>query len=124
LNAKGRRAVDRVAEQIAEKVDELLGRPSAAPPAKAEEEKKQVATCACGSGIPVQELQVGDQTVTFLALPLIFKKFKDDGKLPEDGMAAELMRMIEIYTPIPEVQKERYTQAVMRAYADFCEEQT
>ena len=123
LNAEGRRAVERVAEQVAEKVGELLGK-RAGKPAVETEQPQKVATCACGSGIPVQQLQVGDQDVTFLALPLIFKKFKDDGKLPEDGTAAELMRMVEIYNPIPEVQEERYTQAVMRAYADFYEEQT
>ena len=125
LNAEGRHAVERVADQIAEKVDNLLGKPAGKPASKpSAKTDQQVATCACGSGIPVQKLQVGDETVTFLALPLIFEKFKDDGKPPRDGTAAELMRMVEIYNPIPEVQEERYTQAVMRAYTDFYEEQT
>ena len=38
------------------------------------------ATCSCGSGIPVQNIHVNGQTVTLIALPLIFQHFYEAGK--------------------------------------------
>jgi uncharacterized metal-binding protein len=129
LNEAGRQAVDAVAERVAQTVDELLGlrwdrrrgEPiEAAQPA--EESESKVALCSCGSGIPVQKVQVNGQEVTFIALPLIFEQFHEAGKSPDDGMAAELMQTIKIYNPISEEQEAAYADAIMREYAAFCEE--
>ena len=75
LNAAGKQAVEATASRIAESVDELLGKawdrragafveldavlpmPAEAPSAG------KTATCSCGSGIPVQTVQVNGQEV-------------------------------------------------------------
>jgi len=129
LSEAGMQAVDVVAEQVAQQVDELLGvkwdRKQGQPSKEAqpaEELEAKIATCSCGSGIPIQKVRVDSQEVTFIALPLIFEQFHDAGKLPGDGTTAELMQTVKIYNPIPDGQEAAYTQAVMREYAAFCQE--
>jgi uncharacterized metal-binding protein len=129
LNEAGKPAVDIVAGQVAQKVDELLGvkwdrkqGQVADTSQPAEESEAKVATCSCGSGIPIQKVQVDGQEVTFIALPLVFEQFHDAGKLPGDGTTAELMQTVKIYNPIPDGQEAAYTEAVMREYAAFCQE--
>jgi len=129
LSETGMQAVDVVAEQVAQQVDELLGvtwdRKQGQPSKEAqpaEESEAKIATCSCGSGIPIQKVRVDSQEVTFIALPLIFEQFRDAGKLSGDGATAELMETVKVYNPIPDGQEAAYTQAVMREYAAFCQE--
>jgi uncharacterized metal-binding protein len=136
LSLKGMEAVDAVAERIALTVDELLGvkwdrrrgRPIEDERTEAVEEREETeakeATCACGSGIPVQEVWVDGKAVTFIALPLIFERFRQDGRPPEEGITEELMETVKIYTPIAEGEEEAYKEAVMREYALFCGEES
>lgn len=123
LNAAGLQAVEAVAEQIAQGVDELLGLKWDRRRGQSAAEEPQVATCECGSGIPVQRLQVDGQEVTLIALPLIFEQFYEASKAPGDGTVAELMQAVKIYNPIPQEQEILYTEAVMRAYRAFWEGQ-
>ena len=129
LSEAGMQAVDVVAEQVTQQVDELLGvkwdrkqgqSSKEAQPAEVSEAK--IATCSCGSGIPIQKVQVDGQEVTFIALPLIFEQFRDAGKLPGDGTTAELMETVKVYNPIPDGQEAAYAQAVTREYTTFCQE--
>jgi len=129
LSDAGKQAVDVVADQVAQQVDELLGvqwdRKQGQPSKEAqpaEESEAKIATCSCGSGIPIQKVQVDGQEVTFIALPLIFEQFREAGKLPGDGTAAELMQAVKVYNQIPDGQEAAYTEAVMREYAAFCQE--
>jgi len=123
LNGAGMRAVDAVADRVAQTVDELLGfkwdRRRGQPSEEGSEAK--VATCECGSGIPIQKVQVGGQEVTLIALPLIFEQFYQAGKMPGDGTTAELMQTVKIYNLIPDGQEAAYTEAVRREYAVSCE---
>ena len=130
LNEAGMQAVDVVAEQVVQQVDELLGvkwdrkqGQTSEEAQPAEELEAKIATCSCGSGIPIQQVQVDGQEVTFIALPLIFAQFHDAGKLPGDGTTTELMKTVKIYNPIPDGQEAAYAQAVMREYAAFCQEE-
>jgi uncharacterized metal-binding protein len=131
LSDAGKQAVDVVADQVAQQVDELLAirwdrKQGQAQPSKvtesSEDSEPKLATCSCGSGIPIQKVQVDGQEVTFIALPLIFAQFRDAGKLPGDGTAAELIETVKVYNPIPDGQQAAYAQAVMREYAAFCQE--
>jgi uncharacterized metal-binding protein len=141
LSAGGLEAVDVVAERIAETVDDLLGvkwdRGQGKPvegieqagraegaEQTGEESKAKVAMCACGSGIPVQRVHVNGNEVTFIALPLIFVRFYEQGKPPEGSTAKELMETVKIYTPIPQGEEEAYAEAVMREYARYCAEES
>ncbi len=78
------------------------------------------ATCACGSGIPVQNILIDGQTVAFLALPLILKQFRDAGKAPDDITARELLDAAKIYTPVPDGAGDAYAAAILRVYAALC----
>jgi hypothetical protein len=131
LSEAGRQAVDVVAGEIAQKVDELLGlkwdrQHGQAQPSESSEPSQgsepKIATCSCDSGIPIQKVQVNGQEVMLVALPLIFAQFRDAGKLPDDGTAVELMQTVRIYNSIPDGQEAAYTEAVMREYAVFCQE--
>jgi uncharacterized metal-binding protein len=130
LNAAGYRALETVAGQIAQTVDELLdlkwdrrrGQTSQVSQTS-EVSEAAVAACACGSGIPVQKVQVNGQAVTLIALPAIFDQFHAAGKPPEDGTVAELMQTVKLYNPIPKDQEANYAEVILRAYRAFYEEQ-
>jgi uncharacterized metal-binding protein len=131
LNAAGRQAVDVAAERAAEQVDELLERrwsrrtgtfaEEPTPPAEAAE--PAAATCACGSGLPVQTVVVDGQTVTLAGLPLILAQFHDSGKTPSDNTTRELLEMVKIYNPLPPGDDEAYTAMLAREYTIFCSRQ-
>ncbi len=127
LNKAGVLAVDVTAEHMARAVDELLGKQwsrrtgSFIEPETATEPQGVIeATCACGSGIPVQEVLVEGQNITLIALPVIFQQFHQAGKLPSDETANELFEMVKIYNPIPEGTDKSYTDILLREYSDFC----
>lgn len=136
LNQAGFQAVDLTADRIADLVDELLDRrwnrragefiEIGTETTVVPEETKQ-ATCSCGSGIPVQEIQVDRQSVTLVALPLIFAKLHSDGKKPSNGtgdfVAQELLELVKIYNPIPDEADEIYTKALLGAYQLYYQKQ-
>jgi hypothetical protein len=130
LSEAGSDAVDGVAERIAQAVDDLLGiawnrrrgRRVGASGTGEEASEAKVATCSCGSGIPVQKVKVDDQEVTLVALPLIFEKLYEQGKRPSDGTRTELIKAVKIYNSIPKEEESAYAEAVAQEYVAFCEE--
>jgi len=135
LNPAGLRAVDVTAERMAALVDELLGKhwdrregafvepQEAAISLGDAEETEKVATCACGSGIPIQEVRIEGQVVTLIALPLIFEQFRQAGKPPSGTTARELLDTVKLYNPVPEGADEQYKTVLMREYAAFYEKE-
>jgi uncharacterized metal-binding protein len=132
LNPAGEAAVNATAERLAETVDELLGQrwsrsaskfiaATDIPLAGNQPAQEPIeATCSCGSGIPIRKLVIEGQSVTLIALPLIFENFRQQGKLAGNGTERELMDMVKIYNPIPPESEAAYTAALIREYADFC----
>ena len=125
LNETGRKAAEITAERVAGLVDQLLGKPAGRPAevSEPEEEEAVVATCECGSGIPVQKVAVNGRVVTLIALPAIFEQFHQSGKAPGDGTAHELLEVVKIYNPIPDDEEEAYREALSREYAAFYDKQ-
>ncbi len=131
LNDAGQQAVEATAERVADLVDMLLGKtagqraevPAESVEVSEPEEEVVVATCACGSGIPIQEVAVDGRVVTLTALPLIFQQFHQAGKMPGEETARELLEVVKIYNPIPGDAEEPYTRALLREYAAFSEKQ-
>jgi uncharacterized metal-binding protein len=126
LNASGQQAVDVTAGQVAGLVDELLqkhwDRTTGAVEkiaASKVQEPVQV-NCSCSSGIPVQDVVVNGQTVTMIALPLIFQQFRDSGKSASPDTTRELLETVKIYNPIPSGEDEAYAALLAREYAAFC----
>jgi len=132
LNGAGQKAVDATAERMADLVDELLGK-SAGRPADGvtgpievlgpEEGEAVVATCSCGSGIPVQKVTVDGREVTLIALPAIFQQLHQAGKQPSEQTVDELLELVKIYNPVPREEEVVYREALLREYAAFYEKQ-
>jgi hypothetical protein len=124
LNEAGRQAVGWTAEHAARLVDELLDRQWDRRAGEFVEEQKPAesieATCACGSGIPVQTVTIDGQAVTLIALPAIFQQFSEQGKTPGDAVTRELLDMVKIYNAVPAEQDAAYRAMLEREYTAYC----
>jgi len=83
------------------------------------ETEPEGATCACGSGIPVQNVIIANKTVTIIGLPLIFQQFYEAGKTPTEANVDELMDTIKVYNPISDAEGADYREGIRRAYSDY-----
>jgi len=125
LDAAGQAVAQAVANALAQEVDRLLGHKQPAdieveaegPGSEVEPEGLVVATCACGSGIPVAQLQVNGHQVEALALPAILDQFREMGKLANNATAGELMDAVKLYNHVPDDEAAAWHEAVLREYA-------
>lgn len=127
LNEDGHRVVEATVERAANLVDELLGRKwdrragEFVGETKVEETAEPVgATCSCGSGIPVQKVNVDGQIVTLIALPTIFQQFREAGKLPGGSVTRELLETVKVYNLVPLEQEASYLARLEQEYRVFC----
>lgn len=125
LNDDGLRAVEATAERTALLVDRLLqkrwsrrtGAHAKDEVVTAEEETPQDAACACGSGAPVQTIQLGGEAVTLVALPLLLERFLQARRPPSPQTMSALMDDLRIYNPIPEETEAAICDVLAREYA-------
>jgi uncharacterized metal-binding protein len=132
LDDAGMKVVDITAKRIAELVDELMDERWSRREGKfvqdtmisvVEPEQLQesvVAACACGSGIPVQKININGKTVSIIALPLIFQQLREAGKAPDTTLAEGLLDTVKIYNTIPDGAEDDYASALLREYAAYC----
>jgi hypothetical protein len=133
LNPAGLQAVDAAAERMTALVDEILGKHwdrSAGSfvelqmvASQSPEESEKQATCSCGSGIPIQKVQINGQEVSLIALPLIFEQLRAAGKQPSETSARELLEMVRIYNPVPKDKEMQYQAVLLQEYTSFCEKE-
>jgi uncharacterized metal-binding protein len=133
LNAAGVQAVEVTAAEITNMVDELLGKKwdrragnfletqESSMDSKPREDG--VGLCACGSGIPVQRLQVDGKEVSLVGLPLIFAQFREAGKAPCQASAIELLEMVRVYNPLPDGMDVKYRAALLHEYEIYCQKE-
>ena len=128
LNGTGRQAVDAVAEAVAPLVDNLLGVKWGRRTGRAATEEPEAvpeaveAACACGSGIPVLTMNVGDRRETLIAVPAIFDQFYQQGKRPDtSGVEADLLEMARLYNTIDEAAAPGYRAALLREFEIHCQ---
>ncbi len=128
LNAAGEKAVDVIAERLAGLVDEVLGKAGrtqadveVASQTRAEEQHE--VTCACGSGVAVTRLTINGQAVELVALPLIFRHFRETGRGQGEDAKRDLFEAVKIYNAVPVEGEVSYREAVLKAYAAFCEKE-
>jgi hypothetical protein len=126
LNENGRELVNLTADRTAHLVDELLGKQwdrragEVVGETPAVEEGEPVeASCSCGSGIPVQKVNIDGQVVTLIALPAIFQQFHEQGKAPGGGVTRELLDMVKIYNPVSAEEEVIYLNVLEREYTAF-----
>jgi uncharacterized metal-binding protein len=130
LNEAGLQAVEATAHHMAFMVDDLLGKHWSRRQGEFLEDEKQTesaessktATCACGSGIPVQKVAISGVEVTLIALPALFQQYHEAGKLPTDETASALLEQVKIYNPVPNESEIDYIEMLQREYGAFYNE--
>ena len=127
LNPAGRQAVELTAQRLVALVDQTLGKDGgsassgeAAAPQPAEEHRE--AACSCGSGVAVTKLIVNGQSVELVALPLIFRHFRQTGRGQDEQSQRDLFETVKIYNSVPAEAEAGYREAVRREYAAFCQQ--
>jgi hypothetical protein len=111
-----------LADAVDEKVIALLSS-SARSPAGSEKFPPSTAssTCACGSGLPVMNLIIGNETLTLQAIPAIFAMFYDEGKRPAaPGIGEELLAAVKIYNTVPEANSVTLREALLKEFLAYC----
>ncbi|WP_075064469.1 putative zinc-binding protein [Ornatilinea apprima] len=130
LNEAGVQLTEVVAEKIAAQVDDLLGKAwsrgkgefkEAATVVEPVESKE--ATCSCGSGIPVQTIQVDGHKETLVALPLIFQNIYQVHKAPSEEAIGKILDMVKIYNSLDHTNEVDLNTALTKAYQEFCANQ-
>ncbi len=118
--------VDVVAERAADQVDELLGKGwsrqkgTFTQSESSDEPKDEVtATCACGSGIPIQKFNINSKELAIVALPLIFQNFLDVKKSPSEPVLAEMMEMVKIYNGIEPADESVIRKEIYQEYQSY-----
>jgi len=127
LNAAGSQVVEAAAQHVAELVDNLLGkrwdRRAGEFAEEADAQEPIEATCSCGSGIPIQKVEINGQAVTLIGLPPVLEQFRQAGRAPGDETARELLKEVKIYNPVPADDELAYAAALEREYAAYCRQQ-
>jgi hypothetical protein len=128
LNAAGQKAVEVTAERLAALVDQALGKEGGTSGTSEDATREPAgdgreATCSCGSGVPVSKVTIGGQTVELVALPLIFRQFRETGRGQDEGALRELFETVKIYNAVPPEAEESYREEVLREYVAFCEKE-
>ena len=128
LNAAGQKAVEVIAERLAALVDQALGKEAGTAPSSEDAAHEPAgegreATCSCGSGVPVTKVSIGGQTVELVALPLIFRQFRETGRGLDEESKRELFETVKIYNAVPPEGESSYPEAVLREYAAFCQKE-
>jgi uncharacterized metal-binding protein len=127
LNAAGKKAVEVTAERLAALVDQALGKKAgtsaSSKDAAHEVDGEREATCSCGSGVPVTKLSIGGQAVELVALPLIFRRFREAGRGQDEEAMRELFDTVKIYNAVPAEAEGGYRAALLREYAAFLEKE-
>lgn len=125
LDSVGMNLVELAADQVAQKADELLGKSwsrhegAFKQPEKEQAQGEVVATCSCGSGVPIQKVLVNGHEMTIVALPLIFQKLQQNGRTPGAGCGQEIMEMIKIYNQVDLTSEKDLLPVVIEEYSRY-----
>jgi uncharacterized metal-binding protein len=120
LDAAGEQAVELTVQHLVRLVDDVVGRTGASAGEAPVSPEVPVGTCSCGSGVPVSKLVIGGEPVKLLALPLIFRQFREEGRPPDEATARDLLESIRIYNAVPRGAEVRWREEILRAYAAHC----
>ncbi len=118
---EGMRAARVVAENIAESVDTILGHKQSVPGAAVAEgaqadEPAAAATCACGSGIPVSQIQVGQGIVSIVALEPLLDLVHSQVSAGDNNLGLKLLEAVRVYNQVPAGAQQEYEQALLGEY--------
>ncbi len=126
LSPEGRALVDALAGAIVAEVDHLMAaRWSRTEGAMldAGEPQPSVSTagCACGSGIPVTTVQIGERQVQIMALEPILELAYEQGLRASAGpLPEQIFSTMRVYNGIPAGDEGLYAEAANAAWHDYC----
>jgi uncharacterized metal-binding protein len=128
LDAAGETAVEATAERLAAMVDQALAGATgivldAGEAADAPRGEEREVACSCGSGVAVTKLVIDGQTVEWVALPLIFRHFREQGLGHDEAAAHELFETVKIYNAVPPEAEAGYRNAIMLEYVAYCQKE-
>ncbi len=106
LTRESGRAVDALADAIAVEVDHLMAvrwSRSEGTILEAGPDAGAVSTsaCACGSGIPVTTVQVGEQAVEIMALVPIMELAYQQGLRANGALPPQILQTVQVYNTVP-----------------------
>jgi len=71
----------------------------------------------------VTKLSIDGQVVELVALPLIFRHFRETGHGQDEEAARELFETVKIYNAVAPEAEASCRQAVLREYAAYCQKE-
>jgi len=137
LGEGGMELAQRVAEEVASRVDEILARPAvagmisldtpgggevvsldASPPAR---QQTPSGGCACGlDRLPVKTISVGGGPVGVAGLEQIFEQvLSSQGADADDELKRELLRLVKIYNYVPPSHEDAYSDALWSEFVAY-----
>lgn len=119
LNDAGQNIVEKAADQIASKVDEILDQSwnrSAGNFKKEEDRVIREVTCSCGSGIPASTVTIKGEQREIVALPVILRNFREQNKQPSQATLTEILEMVNVYNEIKPEEKSEYLHLIEKEY--------
>jgi hypothetical protein len=129
LTPESRPVVDALAEAIAAEVDHLMkvrwsrseGAILDAGPSTG---SVTTAACACGSGIPVTTVQVGDRAVEIMALQPVLELAYQQGLRSDGGLPPSIIQTVQVYNEVPEGEDALWAAAVELAWKAYCQDRS
>jgi uncharacterized metal-binding protein len=129
LDEAGEQVVKTLTQAITYEIDKLMGKkpdPSVIEEtqdiiteSEAASDSLGAKTCSCGSGFPTARIDIDNQQIEIIALPLIFELFHQQGKLPGERTANELMAKVKIYNQVEDEEEFLWRKAILREYAAY-----
>jgi len=126
LDGTGLRAVELTAERLVQLVDQVLEPTTdegqtAADVTSLPAQAAPPVMCSCGSEIPVTRVTIDGRAVELLALPVIFREFRESGGRVDDPDSVEiLLNTVKIYNEVPSQAEPSYREVIVREYREFC----
>ncbi len=122
LGPGGMTLARKVAEEIAARVDEILGSPPQARTVRLNEdaaaEAAPVVACSCQSGgLPVTMVEVAGSPVAIVALGPIMEQIAALNGMADEELRDKLLQTVKVYNAIPAEQEAQYAEALWREFA-------
>jgi hypothetical protein len=73
--------------------------------------------------VAVTKLSIDGRAVELVAIPLIFRHFRERGLGKDEAASRELFETVKIYNAVPPETEASYREAVLREYAAFCQKE-
>ena len=118
LNEAGLQLADSLAGLIAEETDKLLKKPGRKTPVSS----ANVVGCSCNSSLSSGTVRIHGRSTRVSGLPLIFAQLREQGLGLNEKTGAALLENVKIYNEVPDSQKQAWTEALVKEYAQFLEE--